>query len=472
MRKRRVAVITAAAVVVAGVVAVTATGALGSLDLGSGSAAPAVTATPTAAGTPSAARSSAPPAQPITALDPVLEAVDGGRPVDPDKLAARIEAVDDIGGTVGAAVLGADSSKPLYRSNARSALIPASTNKVLTAAAALKLLGPTHRFSTSVVADGAKGIVLVGGGDPYLAADRADVVDPGQASLQDLAARTAKQLKKDDRTTVRLGYDTSLFSGTDWNPRWPDAYRDYVTPTTALWANEGRLGGSVGPRQKDPARAATEVFAGHLKSYGIKVAGIAEDTAGDDAEQIAGVESLSLERIVERLLMVSDNDAAEIVARQVAVAAGRPGSIDDASRAIRTTLDEMGAWDDVSRSYDGSGLARQTKVTAETLARVVRLAVSGDEPSLAPVLTGLPVAGVEGSLRYRFDTTGAGGGRGLVHAKTGTLREVRSLAGYTYTADGELLAYAFVVNGVPNDFTALTYLDRVVAAVATCGCRA
>jgi D-alanyl-D-alanine carboxypeptidase/D-alanyl-D-alanine-endopeptidase (penicillin-binding protein 4) len=168
--------------------------------------------------------------------------------------------------------------------------------------------------------------------------------------------------------------------------------------------------------------------------------------------------------------MVSDNDAAEIIARQAAIAADRPGSIKEASRTVAETLADLGAWDDVSHSYDGSGMARETTVTAEVLAEVVRLAVSGDEPSLGPLLTGLPVAGVEGSLRYRFDTAGTRGGRGLVRAKTGTLREVRSLAGYSYTADGELLIFAFVVNAVPNDYTALTWLDRVVAAVATCGC--
>jgi D-alanyl-D-alanine carboxypeptidase/D-alanyl-D-alanine-endopeptidase (penicillin-binding protein 4) len=89
---------------------------------------------------------------------------------------------------------------------------------------------------------------------------------------------------------------------------------------------------------------------------------------------------------------------------------------------------------------------------------------------LAPLLTGLPVAGVEGSLHYRFGAAGATAGRGLVRAKTGTLHGVHALAGYSYTRDHELLVYAFVVNGAKSDYGAVTWLDRVTAAVAGCGC--
>jgi D-alanyl-D-alanine carboxypeptidase/D-alanyl-D-alanine-endopeptidase (penicillin-binding protein 4) len=44
------------------------------------------------------------------------------------------------------------------------------------------------------------------------------------------------------------------------------------------------------------------------------------------------------------------------------------------------------------------------------------------------------------------------------------------LAGYSYTRDGELLIFAFVVNGAKNDYSAVVWLDRVTAAVASCGC--
>ncbi len=71
---------------------------------------------------------------------------------------------------IGAAVVDG-TGKSVYAVNAGAALIPASTMKLLTSAAALSLFGPHHRFTTKVVAAGPASIVLVGGGDPYLAGD-------------------------------------------------------------------------------------------------------------------------------------------------------------------------------------------------------------------------------------------------------------------------------------------------------------
>jgi D-alanyl-D-alanine carboxypeptidase/D-alanyl-D-alanine-endopeptidase (penicillin-binding protein 4) len=123
--------------------------------------------------------------------------------------------------------------------------------------------------------------------------------------------------------------------------------------------------------------------------------------------------------------------------------------------------------------YDGSGLSRDGRIPADTFVKVLRLGIDGDQPDLAPVFTGLPVAGVEGSLKYRFDEGElAEKGQGLVRAKTGTLTGVHSLAGYASTRDGELLIFAFVVNHAKSDYAAVSWLDRVSAAVASCGCAA
>ena len=86
------------------------------------------------------------------------------------------------------------------------------------------------------------------------------------------------------------------------------------------------------------------------------------------------------------------------------------------------------------------------------------------------MLTGLPVAGVEGSLRTRYGDDQSLAGRGVVRGKTGTLTGVHALAGYLRTAGGSLLAFAFVVNGAENDFAAKVWLDRVSAALSRCGC--
>jgi len=185
---------------------------------------------------------------------------------------------------------------------------------------------------------------------------------------------------------------------------------------------------------------------------------------------LATARSMPLEQIVEQLLLASDNDAAEVLLRQVAVAGGRPGSSADGVRAVRSELTRLKLWDADATQADGSGLARQTRVPAAVLVDVLRAAADADHPELRPVLTGLPVAGVEGSLRTHYVDDQSLAGRGVVRGKTGTLSGVHALAGYLRTADGSLVAYAFLVNDADNDYAAKVWLDRVSTALSRCGC--
>jgi len=414
-----------------------------------------------------------------SSLPLVLEQVTEAADSQPAAVARRVAAVGGVKGAgISAAVVSASTGKLLYSAGGQTGLIPASTTKLLTTSAALKLLGPQHRFRTSVVDASftTKGkrtnqIDLVGGGDPYLTETKAQATIPGQASLQSLAASTAKRLKAEHITTVRLGYDASLFPGPSWNSTWPAGYSTVVTRTSALWVNEGRLYGAEGPRQTEPAESAADDFATLLHQDGIKVTEIKPATAPTGADEVAGIDSLPLSKITEKLLMESDDDAAEVIARQVAVADGKPATIANAVNSIRKSITILGAWAPGTRMYDGSGLSRDGRIPADTLVKVLRLGIDGGQPNLAPVFTGLPVAGVEGSLEYRLGETGATAGRGIVRAKTGTLTGVHSLAGYASTRDGELLIFAFVVNHPKNDYEAVEWLDRVAAAVATCGCK-
>lgn len=403
----------------------------------------------------------------------VLPAVEPTAAPDADAVAARVRgiAVKDALGSYSAAVLDVGTGTELYARSADKAYIPASTMKLLTGAAALALLGPQHRFSTSVVAGAPGQIILVGGGDPYLAKKTSATTFPERASIADLAAATATELKAAGTKTVKLGYDSSLFSGPGWNPLWPSFYSDQVTVTSALWVDRGRVSpGSPGPRYSNPPRRAAEAFAAELKRRGITVTATASARAPASAATIAQVLSMPLDRIVEQLLMVSDNDTSEVLLRHVGLASGASGSIADGAAAVRAELRKLGVWEQGSRIADGSGLARQTKVPAATLARLLRLAASDEHPELRALVTGLPVAGVEGSLRIRFYDDQSLAGRGVVRGKTGTLRKVHSLAGLIRTRDGSLLAYAFVINNPKNDFASTVWLDRVTTALSRCGC--
>ena len=404
---------------------------------------------------------------------PVLPSATAGRPPSAGRVAARLDAVDaeKVGGRVAVQVADLTSGKVLYAQRAGSPFIPASSTKLLTAAAALSLLGPEHVFRTEVVRSGAGRLVLVGGGDPYLATRAPKSGETPRASLAALAEDTAGALKRAGTTEVTLGYDASLFSGPAWNPRWPARYADQVTPVSALWVEEGRAAGiSPGPRVDDPARVAARAFAKALQKRGITVTRTARAKAPASAATVATASSMRLEQVVERLLMASDNDASEVLLRHVALADDRPGSSAEGTRAVRRELEELGVWPDDARLQDGSGLARQTRVPARALVDLLVLAAAPEHPELRPVLIGLPVAGVEGSLGSRFGDDQSRSGRGSVRAKTGTLTGVHALAGYLRTEDEHLVAFAFLVNDARNDYEAKVWLDRVSAALARCGC--
>jgi len=405
------------------------------------------------------------PADPPTA---VLQPVRKGPVPDPKQVQRLIKKVGSPKAELGGAVVDVFSGEEVYDHDADEQLLPASTLKLLTSAAALAALGPDHEFSTSVV-NGKKGqIILVGGGDPYLTDRVQPDTYPERGSLAELAAETAAQLRDAGQTSIALGYDASLFAGPAWNPTWPSSYRDQVTPTSALWVNEGRHSG--GPRDTDPARAAAKAFAKELQRQKIKVSKIAEATAEPKARSLAVVASMPLERIVEQVLLTSDNDAAEVLFRQVAVAAGKPGTINAARKALVQTLAGLKLVDDEAEIHDGSGLSRQNRVSAALLVETLRLAATDDHPQLRALLTGLPVAGAEGTLRLRFTDPAAEDGIGLVRGKTGTLTGVHSLAGVVRTEDGSFLAYAFMINEPKDAWLAREWVAKAATALTRCGC--
>jgi D-alanyl-D-alanine carboxypeptidase/D-alanyl-D-alanine-endopeptidase (penicillin-binding protein 4) len=105
------------------------------------------------------------------------------------------------------------------------------------------------------------------------------------------------------------------------------------------------------------------------------------------------------------------------------------------------------------------------------LATVLTRTASGGLPRAAPILSGLAVAGYDGTLADRGDSDPATA-PGSVRAKTGTLLGVHGLAGTVVTADGRLLVFALLANrSTGGDAAAEGALDDVAAALARCGCR-
>lgn len=363
---------------------------------------------------------------------------------------------------------------------ARETFIPASTLKLFTAVAALTVLEPDQRFTTSVVRTGgprSSGLVLVGGGDPLLRRHARSGFSPVDthaepASLTELAAETARALRADGVRRVRLSYDADLFTGPALSPSWPSSYvaDDVVTPISALWVSEGRLGPYR--RSAAPAGDAAEAFATILKRAGVEVVGAVEPGSGDEGRLVAQVESAPLDQLVMHTLALSDNEAAEVLLRHVALGTQRPGSFAGGVAAMRDTLTELGVPMAGVDLYDGSGLSRANTVTLPAVLSVLQQAASGADP-LRAVATGLPVAAFDGTAAVRFLHGDARAGRGVVQAKTGTLTGVHGLGGILVNRQGTANTFIALTDRVPQSRTydARDQLDRIVATLAACGCR-
>jgi serine-type D-Ala-D-Ala carboxypeptidase/endopeptidase (penicillin-binding protein 4) len=406
------------------------------------------------------------------------EAVDG---TAVSRAVARFVRAKKLGPHLAVDIAQLSDGAVVYRHGA-SLVTPASTMKLLTSVAALHALGPDHRFTTQVVATPqSPRIFLVGGGDPLLTALPSDPDRnyPARADLDTLARATAKALKAVGRSRVRLGYDTSLFSGPAVNPRWPTSYvpDDVVSPISALWLDEGRERTGLAARSANPAASAATVFARVLRSRGIAVLGRptpgVAPTEAAGGQPIADVHGAPLSQVVQHVLEVSDNEGAEVLARQVAVAEGYPASFGGAARAVVSVLGRLGVDTAGARVYDGSGLSRLDRLRPETLLSVLQVASSEAHPGLRTAVATLPVAGFSGSLAYRFET-GNPLGLGLVRAKTGTLTGVHGLAGTVTSRDGAVMSFVAIADRVRerNTLDARALLDELAAALAACTCSA
>lgn len=170
------------------------------------------------------------------------------------------------------------------------------------------------------------------------------------------------------------------------------------------------------------------------------------------------------------MLTHSDNDIAEALARQTALAAGAKADFAGAERETRRALGRLGLPVDGARFADGSGLDRADRVTARLLTSLLARAAHTDHPELRPILTGLPVAGFSGTLAGRYTGPEAAAGTGVVRAKTGTLTGVNTLAGTVVSADGRLLAFSFLASATTDPTAAQSTLDRLASTLADCGC--
>lgn len=335
---------------------------------------------------------------------------------------------------------------------------PASTTKVLAAWGVLAALGPDHRFETQVKQSGDT-LYLVGGGDPYLMAERTNTAWAG-TSLDELADRVAHKV---GTKTAGLVFDESLFTGPEINPSWLSAdVPRYVEPITPLNARNRML------TSRTPSTDTARRFEAALNERGVTVTSVTAGVTPNRAKLIASGQSAPLRDTAAAMIAFSDNTAAEILLRHTAIGQNQPASFEGGVKAVTTLLNEASLPTTSLVLADGSGMSRNNQISPLLLTDLLTASLNDDR--FTALVTGMPVSGLNGSLMERFDF--AQNARGVVRAKTGTLTGVSALAGWANLPDGRTVVFAIMadqINGYPLG-PPQDAVDRVAAAIATCAC--
>ncbi len=397
---------------------------------------------------------------------------------------------------------------PRLAVNAARAMNPASTMKLVTSFAALELLGPTFTWKTQAFITGTLNgdtlegdLILKGGGDPKLTIENFWLLARG------LRARGLRHIRGNlilDRSYFETGeHDPSRFDAEPLRPYnvGPDAllvnfksviftFVPNIERGTAQVITEPRLPQlelvqsvrlSDGPCNdwrarlkadfQNTAGSARAVFSGfYPASCGEKTWPVAllshpnyiegvfrqvwEDMGGTlggtarDGATPAGArlvhlqESPSLAEVVRDINKYSNN----VMARQMfltlsAEVLKQPGSNERSAQVVKSWLAQRGLDLPELVLENGSGLSRIERISAGGMARVLDAAFAS--AVMPELMASLPVVAQDGTMRRRLKTDGIAG---QAHIKTGSLSDVRTIAGYVLDRAGQRNIVVFIIN--------------------------
>jgi len=383
-------------------------------------------------------------------------------------------AADKRLGALQAIVVDNATGKILYDLGGETGNATASTMKLLTAAAALKVLGPNYRVTTKVYVDPADSghIYFEGAGDPTLSRtlNGQQSVYENAPKLSDLAVLINSWAKSNAVPAITaITLDSSLFNGPSYEPTWPktELTDGFVSNVTALQVDGDRSN----PTKETSRRSASPVMhaGNYLKAAIGKPAGAAVLDQGIvpvGATVIASVTSQPISVWINHMLQVSDNTEAEYLARLVSLDSGGDGSFASINHSFQTALTSLGLDTTGMVLIDGSGESDQNKVTPKFFTDLMKLVLAGGD-NLNYIAQGLPVAGESGSLASRFSGKNVDAD-GKVFAKTGWIKHGYTLAGYIKPADGSTLTFAVYALGNVSDSAKLA-IDNLVTGFYRCG---
>jgi D-alanyl-D-alanine carboxypeptidase/D-alanyl-D-alanine-endopeptidase (penicillin-binding protein 4) len=364
-------------------------------------------------------------------------------------------------------------------------MLPASLTKLYSAASTAITLDPDARFMTKVkYLD--NNVYLVGGADPQLGTES----NPTQADLADLAKETAQKLKEFNVFEVNVFVDDSILGPLQRPADWEENYfqSSEIHLISALNLDDPKAPGQA---PVDPSIKTGQTFALYLIKNNIKVNGLVfRKTVPEGAFDLSIQYSKSVSQIIEDILMISNNQDAEIIARVASLVSENDPSTSAATELILKDVEMLGISSVDNVITDASGLSRSNKISPSDFSELIYKSIKNPEvirenrgetlkfmvkpeiaitPDLWSVFTGLPTGYGLGTLKKRFDEVGSPG-RGVVRAKTGSLNRVITLAGTVTTKDNVFLSFAVLVNRVEQPENVREAIDNLLNKLAECNC--
>ncbi len=347
--------------------------------------------------------------------------------------------------------------------NATAPLIPASNQKLLTTAVALEVLGSEHTFTTEVRGALSGGVVegdlyLIGGGDPvletagYAAPDHPTITPTNFDGLAAQLIAAGVTAVTGNVVAIDSRYDAERFP-----PGWSEGIRQQEAgPIGALVVDDDVFGGTKPP---DPAQAAADELVRQLRAAGLQVGGSTRGDAAPDVPVLASVQSAPLRTIAVDVLTNSDDNAAEMLLKELGTTYRLPGTRDNGLGVVRSTLIAWGVDLTGMNLVDGSGLDRTNLASCNGFVTVLTEQADNPDFTSAPAILGR-TGTLEGVLT---DSPLAG----ELRAKTGSLTGVKALSGYVPVDGGGTIEFSLLLNapGVENDY--LDTWSDLVDALAT-----
>lgn len=380
----------------------------------------------------------------------------------------------------GVLIVDPERSDTLYSRNAGKLFVPASNQKIITAAASLHELGPAFRFTTRLAYSGTKrdsvltgDVVVFGTGDPSFSDRiRGDAMSPMRELADSIRALGITRIDGRLRRGAPVLAGPPL--GLGWE--WEDLAFAYGATVGDLMFNDAfttvrvDISGVPDTTPVRPRRFQNFLHAleSALAERGVSVGSSYEwDATSADSllTPLFIYQSAPLAELLPFMMKPSQNQYAEILLRTMGLARTRTGSADSGAAVVRRRAMAWGIDSAGMVIRDGSGLSRHDLLNPDAVVRT--LDVMRRDSLFSVFYHALPVAGVDGTLERRLRGTRA---ENNVRGKTGSMDRVRAFSGYATTANGRTLIFSLIANGFAGAGSDVDgAMDAIVAQLAEVG---